>query len=353
MTETAARKPAARITAFDGYRGIGIILVVVAHAAGLGWGFQGEPGGAFNFYYSVFMRVIVLCALPIFLFASGYWFANVEVHSTAEYFAFLRKRVSRIAVPYLLWSVVFLSWTSIRTGFSPGDFLFKLALGQADAPFYFIHLMIQFYALAPLFSRWSKSTRGIVILVALHALILAGWYAVRFHYPELEYWKIKLPFFTWLSIFPLGMYFRHNPRLADRLGYGVLTAGALLSIILMFLETAFLFRQGFFAFAISDIRLTSFLYSAFVLLLLFRLREREWPRVLVKLGEYSFGIFFIHGFFLRGFDAVFSKFLPALVNFQPAYQALVSVSIFAATCTIVYTGRRVLGLDRASKLLGF
>jgi peptidoglycan/LPS O-acetylase OafA/YrhL len=344
------------VTAFDGFRGVAIIMVVVAHASGWGWDFYQTPGGQVNFYFSLVTRNLAFFSLPLFLIVSGYWLATVHLSTRADYLLFLRKRFSRIAVPYVVWSVLLLGQQAVRSGsYSPGEFVEKLLLGQADGPYYFILLMLQFYLLAPFFLRWSQHGGAMAALVALHVLVIAGLYFVRVAYdPGLPYTVVKLPFWTWLSLFPLGMWLRRHPETAHRYGVGALAAGAAAFFALSMAESVFLLRQGslWFDFAISDIRIPSMLFGVLVTFAFFQYRDREWPRALVTLGEYSFGIFFIHGVILRG-TARGLREIPGLYDIQPAYQILMTALTLALCCVVIALTRRILGREFSSRVLGF
>ncbi len=351
--------PKRRVTSFDAFRGMAICLVVFAHATGLGWGFQDRPGAlnALNFYYSVFLRNAALFSLPLFLFISGFWLGKSEFHSVGDYWMFLRKRVSRIALPYLFWSVFFLTLYAVKDAvagestFSVGGFLLAIALGKADGPYYFILLMLQFYVLAPFFCHAGRSTGGLVVLFVAHALVIAALYYIRiFHFPDLSYATVKLPFIAWLSVFPAGVYLRTHPHLMDKVGPRTLAGLALVLLVLQLGESYVLLNSGFhYEFGISDIRFTTLVYAYAVILFLLQFRDRDWPQALVTLGEYTFGIFFIHGIILR---ALAKLFLP-LFAVQPVYQTAISVVTLAICCLVIFVTRRIAGANLSSRVLGF
>lgn len=353
-TPPASASSKARVTAFDGFRGVSIVFVVIAHAAGYGWEFQAQPGGQVNFYFSLAMRNLALFSLPMFLFVSGYWLASVKIASRAEYNDFMRKRVARIAIPYLFWSVLLVAWQAFRShSYSPQEMVMKIVLGQADGPYYFILLMIQFYILAPLFSQWARSGLGMLILIAAHVLCVAALYVMRAgFYPDLSYATVKLPFFSWLSLFPLGMYVRNRPDLPERFSFLVYGCAAVLLFIVQMAETEFWMARGWWEFAISDVRFSSLLFGVAMIFCFMQLRDREWPKWLVTLGEYSFGIFFIHGVIMRGTAAGLAK-IPGLADMQPLFQpVLVSISV-GLSCAVITVTRRLAGRELSSRLFGF
>lgn len=342
-----------RMSSFDAFKGLAIIAVVFAHATAFGWVFFDKPGEYFNAYYGVITRGFEYFALPTFVVVSGFWFGTLTFSSWADYTSFLRKRVLRILLPYLFWSILLASWQSLRGGFSVPDFAAKVLLGQADGPYYFILLMLQFYVLTPVFLRMSRTTAGLIAIIAAHVAILLGWYYVRFAFnPDLHYSVMKLPFITWLSLFPLGMWMRNHTQSVDKLTLPFLIACALVLYAVVMAESELYLRKGWLELAISDIRLTAMFYGVIVVLIFFQFRNKEWPSFLVTLGDYSFGIFFIHGTLLRGFAKIFSK-VPGLFEMQPVFQSLVALATLFACYIVIYTSRRLLGVDKSSRIFGF
>jgi fucose 4-O-acetylase-like acetyltransferase len=105
-------------------------------------------------------------------------------------------------------------------------------------------------------------------------------------------------------------------------------------------------------FATSIVRFPVMAYSAAMVLLMFKLHNRTWPRVFAVLGQYTFGIFFIHMFLLRVLDKELQR-IHWLYLCQPIYQFLM-IGLVLGLCWLAITSvRRVIGKDRASKYLGF
>jgi len=348
--------PRSRDISFDAFRGIAILLVVIAHCGAIGWGFRDATEGRWNFYYSIFVRQTILCALPIFMFVSGYWLANARCATFQEYRLFLSKRLTRILIPYLFWSAFFYAMFALRgQPHSVSDFAFKLLTGQVEAAYFFLLMLIQFYLLTPIFVRLTEVRGATVGVVLAHVLFVAVLDAVRLWYDkDFSFVYVKMPFLSWVSFFYLGMLLRRRPDALERVKAVWLAGAAALFLGLSLVEGGVLIANGYFEFGISDIKYTTLLYATAVLLLFFKVRRTvNWPRLLALLGDYAFGIYFIHGFFLRGFHKALMPRLPALYQVQPLYQAAVLCGTLAASCAVVFAMRRIVGRDRAEKWLGF
>ena len=347
--ETRAKQ---RDVSFDAFRGLAIFFVVIAHTTAYGW-LDGSRTG-FNFWFSVANRTFELCALPMFLFISGYWLATARFDSKGDYVKFLGKRVSRVAIPYLFWSVFFILLYSWRAhSFSAPGFIKKLVLGQAEGPYFFIVMLLQFYVLTPLFVYLSKKTYGLKLVVGCHAAFTIFLYVLRLvYFKDLSFAIVKLPFLTWLSFFFLGVYYRGKPGMLGKIKTSMIAALVVLLFASSVLESAVLLRFDYFELAISDVKITTFLYAASVLFLLTRLRHLNWPRILVVMGDYAFGIFFIHGIILRQFASRLGA-ISVLHECQPVFQLAVSLLTVGVCCVVIFTARKVLPGRIAGRLFGF
>jgi surface polysaccharide O-acyltransferase-like enzyme len=359
MATTSPTNPAVaagekgRITAFDAFRGIAIVVVIYAHTTPFGWGYQENGLYQWEFWWSVFLRNFTLASLPLFLFLSGYLLGNTRIHNWAEYRGYLAKRVSRVAIPFLFWSCVFLAFSAWRTKtYAPGDLLFRLVTGQADGAYYFILMMLQFYVATPIFDMLLRKRGGLLAIFLAHAAFVAALYAVQMSYwPGMPYQVAKTPMFAWLSIFPMGMYVRRNPDIVQRIHGGFIAMATLLLLGLSFLESWLILRQGIFELGISDIRFMPLAYGYAVIFLFLKTVPWPWPGWLATLGGMSFGIFFIHGFVLRRVAGGLAQ--PALMEMLPLFQLLVTAATLAGCVTVILIARRLLPKDVNAKLLAF
>ncbi len=345
-----------RDLSFDAFRGIAILFVAMAHATVCGFEFHHAEAGRWYYYISISFREFVICAIPMFLFVSGYWLAGTRFESLSDYSAFLRKRLARILIPYLFWSAFFYAVHASRGGpYSAHDFAFKLLTGQVEGLYFFLVMLAQFYVLTPLFIRLSGVRGATWAIVCAHVLFVALLYALRFGYDKnISFTYIKIPFLSWLSLFYMGVIFRGRPDALERVKASWLAGAAALFYLLSLVEGGLLIHYDCFEFGISDIKYTTLLYGAAVVALFFKTRRYvNWPRFLVILGDYSFGIYFIHGFFMRALHKTLMPSIPALYNFQPLYQVTITFAAVGISCVIIHATRKVIGKESAARLLGF
>jgi len=348
MTEAQQRE-----TAFDAYRGIAICVVVYAHVAAYAWDLRDDPSTQFIFFISLYLRHLSFFVIPTFLFVSGYFLATSRFESPGSYRRFLKKRVSRVAVPYLFWSLFFIAYGSLKTRtFSPGNALWLLLTGQAEGPYFFVNMLLQFYLLTPLFVYLAQRRATLKWVLLAHLLFVVFLYVIRLcWWPNLLFTYVKLPFITWLSFFYLGMAVRYHPDILER--YRVSWAAIFVAVfyVLSLIEATTLYRFGYLDFAISEVTITSFLAALGGFALEIGLRHRSWPSLLVSLGSYSFGVFLIHGFVMRGCVKLMAQVgvVPASLAFQP----VLLLGTLLISCGIIYITGRVIGPRWAAGWLGF
>ena len=111
---------------------------------------------------------------------------------------------------------------------------------------------------------------------------------------------------------------------------------------------------GSVAFATSTVRLGGLAYSVCAVLTLLRLGQAlpRLPAWLVRLGQYSFGVYLIHMIFLSGTLLLAAK-MPLLTSCRPVHLMFaVAVTTAASYATVALT-RRVLPPGIAKSVLGF
>lgn len=132
------------IAYFDLLRGIAIILVIVNHC------YTGNPlDGSFKEGLYLVIRQLATCAVPIFLAQSGFFLSDKIIKNKKEYFSFFCSHSFRVWVPMVLWSIpLFFIQDHNNVLLS----LVFLLLGGYSI-YYFITLIIQFYAMQPILRK--------------------------------------------------------------------------------------------------------------------------------------------------------------------------------------------------------
>lgn len=137
---------------FDFLRGIAIIMVVGIHTI-----VNYSPGiETFEDIYTILVRSILNCAVPLFLAISGFFVAKKNISSVKEHLAFLKKQIPKVYIPCLIFSVPYF----LLSVYSGAEGVLKPLVSLFACGFsvyYFIALIIQYYALLPLFVKFNNS----------------------------------------------------------------------------------------------------------------------------------------------------------------------------------------------------
>lgn len=163
--------------------GIAIVGVILFHAAGWGftamfaWTHRYLPVTVPNFdqvdtlsYYALrTVEQLVVFSIPAFLFVSGIFIAVATERSRkAVSWSTVGARIRDLAIPYLLWSVLLIALSFVQyRNLTPRAAFVDLLTGGVDPAYYYVPLLIQFYLLAPIITRFARQRW-------LPALILAG-----------------------------------------------------------------------------------------------------------------------------------------------------------------------------------
>lgn len=279
-----------RIDYFDMLRGVAIIFVIICHS------YSGNPlGGGLKECFYLIIRQIVTCAVPIFLAESGYFLANRRFENTKDYLHFWGSHSFKVWMPMVLWSIPLFF---IKEHNNPILSVVYLILGGYSI-YYFIALIIQYYALQPLLRRINMG--GVIFAFVITALCLA----MDNYYTSIQGHQVSLffecaPFVMWLAYPALGYYIGKGGRDYKLYPWIIIMA---LGLIACVVETKWLY--GFHQNGIGATKISSLVFSFCAIMVLFnkktqtQLQSNHWLyKLLVRVGEISFGIYLIHKYFL-------------------------------------------------------
>ena len=310
-----------RVEYYDFLRGVAIIGVIGIHAF---WVYQDylKEAGMTMFDINIFVRQLIGCCVPMFLALSGFFLANKDVSSLSKYGTFLRKQVARVYIPCLIFSLPFLYWGICKSlGMSNsfidvctqrwliykedsiiGNILYYLVC--AKGVFYFAAVVIQFYFLLP-FMQWlaNKKATGLFIafLISLISTIVLYYtvYIAEINLSLILYGGL-FPF--WVFYYVIGVYYGKGYRLG--ISWKWLLVAAIAIVPLLYAETYYMVSENGWNLpaAMGNRKFTWILYCTVCLVLMFEAvasyKSNAFTRFLSIAGEYSYGVYLIHLFFL-------------------------------------------------------
>ncbi len=350
-----------RDLSFDAFRGFAVIAVVAIHAVFIVFSQEHFPVKSWNFSFLFIYFQMLEFAVPVFLFISGYWLSKKPVNSLEDYKVFLMKRFSRVFIPYLFWSCLLIGYGAVnKSAIDIRETVYKLLTGGASIGYFFIIMIVQLYMLTPVLQFINRKRYGLLLIVTFNVLSLFALYLSRlFH--VIWHLPASLFFYSWIIFFAMGLWAgmrddKLNNREISLRGMRPLILPALvICFLISVLEGVILLtKYDNLNFAISPTKYSSILFSVCVILCFLSIRERLrcYPKFLVTLGNYSFGIYLVHMIILKPVAGLLQR-SDIVYSLQPLYQLLLVFVTMSICVLVISISRRLLPKFFCSKILGF
>lgn len=279
---------------FDMLRGVAVIMVVGIHT------FPNGTNGleSMRNFFTVILRMILNCAVPLFLGISGYFIGQKDVSTKEKYHAFLRHQIPAVYTPCLCFSAVWLIIEFLNNGrVSLGLVLRCFFCGMSV--YYFIALIIQYYLLLPVLQkitgfRWG----GIFVTIMSFSSIIIVTYITKIMGHDLPLLMYAGPFPLWILFFYMGLYSKNNRDYQLYWPIFLIVAGLILQIF----EYVFFLSRGII---VVGIKFSSFIFSTGIICTLLSSKIESFYassggiHILNYIGRISFGIYLIHMFLIK------------------------------------------------------
>lgn len=150
------------------------------------------------------------------------------------------------------------------------------------------------------------------------------------------YQNINLPaviyggnFFTYIMFFVLGLYLGKN-SIAHLSSMALLCVTFIFYVLSCVESYALIDAFGSVGDSVTAIKPSSFIYSFFLILFLFRVKGRINSPALSKLGRMSFGIYLTHMFLIKFVTVLISMYYPSAFSVSALYQLVVTFFVVSA-----------------------
>lgn len=305
------------------FRAIAIIAVVMIHTT---------PAGEMQ----VICKPFINFAVATFVFLSGY----LTKADNDNWLAFYRRRITRVLVPYFIWTVIY----SIQDIQSEGlSVLVKnLLCANATTTLYYIFVYIQFVLLTPLLGKLAKSRfRHLGWIIAPLSVVLFK-YIPAFgdiylgKHVELLWSDACL---GWFTFYYLGLILG-NKILSPKFNLRNLVFLYCMSLLLQM-------GEGYLWFTVdpagcgSQLKLTSILSSSIFMLIIYSVLSSNHGtkcRLLSTIGDYSFGIYLVHMMILKALEPMT---LYSAIPYPVTSLIILIISFIFCNVFTAVTGKRV------------
>lgn len=283
-------------------RAICIISVILIHSKNR-IGLENNQNYPMNYYYWIVLRQFINFPVATFIFLSGYFIKIKGLNKFKT--TYILERIKRLIIPFLSWST-FYTLINIVTAKGKIDItetIIGLLFGLSQGHLYYIVVLIQLTLITPFVVKYIKAKRAKVFMFLITPIyILCTYYYVVKYSKQMPNYQTFFP--AWFIFYYIGLLLntsKFKPNFTIQ-RIVVSTIVLMTAFLLSILEGLYLLGAGFpIGFAISQIKVSSFIYtfSVISLFLIFMTYVKNTNFKLLKyIGDNSYGIFFIHMFWV-------------------------------------------------------
>mgnify|MGYP001381492470 CR=1 FL=1 len=321
----------------DNLRFFSILTVVILHVSG---GFVGGIDISSTAYGSeswwagnIFDSISRWC-VPVLVMISGYFILNREEENTV----FIKKRINRIFIPLIFWSLFYSFWTIINI-YIFGELslvdiksvIVSLIFGEPYYHLWYLFMIPFLYVLTPLLRLVLKfSTKQELLFYITFCFIMASVNVIYRHifYSYLGTYGVDLfinKFLGYIGYFVLGGYIgRFNPKVNVKICLMLLIASWFVTIVASYYY-GYLYFYDYLSFNTIVASITCFLISRHIL---------EYGLGLEASARFSFGIYLIHPFVLDLISLTVKEDITTRISIY-LYIPLVSLFTFVVSYMLV------------------
>lgn len=310
---------------WDEYKGLAVIAVIAIHACG---GTEKFPVSSLNWHFGLLFRQVVDFAVPFFFAVSGYYsLPRKNDAGSVNWAEYYKRRLMRVLPPYIIWTTIFIVIFRRDHIFSLVEIVKDFVFGMGVGIGYYVVVLIQYYLLVPLIDRVKEKRVDVFVMICISFFGLLYSYITRVRFPELiiaEFPYNVLLFFVWYPFFHLGVYARKYGFSEKGMGY--IPYALVAALLFSMLEAEALAGVGLYSVGVSQVKLSSYLYSIlFFVLLVMRSSGPSSSRlnesILSNLGRRSYVVYLSHLLFLQYIQRGLLK-ISYVYNMQIVYIAL-------------------------------
>jgi surface polysaccharide O-acyltransferase-like enzyme len=248
-----------------------------------------------NHPYTLFLNQGSRYAVPLFFLISAF-VLELNYPKNFNYFSYLKKRFSRLFLPYLFWNLIY--YYVIYTE-NTKNFFTSLLLGDSSYQLYFVPALFIFYLVFPLLHKLVKyfANKFIIAILAFIQIILLS---IDYYFHPLPFPHPLSVFLLNFDIFILGILACHYQSkiisFVKKYRLFIISASIFLAFCLTWEGRNLYLQTNNYLSFYSNWRPGVFVYTLIFGSLLFFLFNKVNIKIslIKKFASYSFFVFFIH-----------------------------------------------------------
>lgn len=322
---------------FQFIRGILIFLVILIHCM-----YQNDS--IYSNYINIVIRSTINFCVAVFIFLSGYFTNREKVLENSK--KYIHHRFKRLVIPLFIFSLLYTFIGILKKDVNLVEVILKFISFKSAPHLYYIVVLFQLVVLTPIILKALKNKylKIILYLITPMYLIFLGVLKIGFN--------IDIPFYQyyfagWLIYYILGLEHdkikvKSNPTiLILTLTFTIITNICVYNI-----------NTSTYNYVTSQLNICNMLYIL-VIIPIFLDRKSKYisskiNSVIEKIGDFSFGIYFIHILVLKVLGLIFE---PIKLRFI-LYYILMSISTLVISYILIYLFKKITK-NKFDKYLGF
>jgi len=322
----------------DWLRVIATVMVVILHCTSLPLNNYGVTDN-FNWLVSLVLRNIVAVSVPLFFMMSGYLYLIKPEINIAH---FLRRRIAKIVVPFLVWSCFLVGYTK---GFQVANIGFADVLLPLKEPvmyhLWFMYPLLGLYLALPLIHNFVRNVPESIIKYALaYWLICNGVSRYLFSFAGFSF-AVPAQFITELVGYFIAGYFIISYNFKPKKVIALVVVTVLIMVIGTYVLSIAEQRSDWRMYDIKSAHIMILVMALFWLAHHYRSHFKQ-SRLISMLSDRSYMVYLVHPIFLHKAETVLFGDIAHLSAFYTP--VIVSITVFCSYGLAFLS--RMLGLKR-------
>lgn len=318
-----------RIKSLDAIRAIAILSVLLIHTTTRT--LEAAKFEIASYPWTLFLNQFVRFAVPLFFIISGL-VLELSFKENMSYFSFLKRRFSRIFIPYVLWSLFYYFFIYTQ---NHDNLLKVLTTGDASYQLYFIPTLCIFYLIFPLLHKAYKIISNWAVLLIIFTsefyLLYKDYFVKDFNLSDPVHIAILAYFFFIVGIIA-GHNFERLTSFVKKWISLIFPAALILSFYVFWEGRTRYIETGNFLSYYSQWRPSVMIYTLIIGLVLLYVFEvtRFKDSTISRFSKHSFLVFFIHVAILEGLWSLAGKNLFILIGVSSIGKAIFDPLFFVS-----------------------